>query len=151
MKKRFLLATLIILIMVFLVTGCQEITQEDVDRELNRWWVIYYKMLEAETHMGEIRPGEDSDGKSSSELIQSCVEETLVKEFGLKGTGEHFWEYFINGNLKEKYRFMKRRNQLMEEVLVKLKGEEALKEIEGVWSLDEVPDLWEKVNKQVDS
>ncbi len=34
----------------------------------------------------------------------------------------------------------------MEKALIKFKGEDALKEIEGVWSLDEVPDLWEKVN-----
>jgi len=97
----------------------EKITQEDFNREASRWWVIYYKMLEDEI------PGQ------TTELVTGTggVEETLENEFGINFTK------CINGaepNLKEQYYYMKRRNELMEEALVKLKGDEALKEIEGI-------------------
>lgn len=112
------------------------ITQKDIDKELGRWWVIYYKMLEDEI------PGQ------TTELIagKDGVDRILEKEFNIKGIDEHFWEFYEKANLKNEYRFVKRRNELMEEALVKFKGKEALEEIEGKYSLDEVPDLREKVN-----
>lgn len=130
MKKKILLGILIILVVVLVCPACQEITKEDVDRESRRWWVICYKMLEDET------PGQ------TNELITGSggVEEVLEDEFG------DFIERYDTASVKDKYRFVKRRNELMEKALIKFKGEDALKEIEGVWSLDEVPDLWEKVN-----
>ena len=56
------------------------------------------------------------------------------------------YDFYSNANLKDKYRYVKRWNELLESTLVELKGEKALQEIEGVWPLDEVPELWEKVN-----
>jgi len=133
MKKKILLGILIILAIMLIFTGCQKVTQEDIDNELNRWWVIYYKMQE--------------DGMSGqiNELTNEA-DETLRREFNPKG--EHFSEHYDSTSIKDKYRLVKRRNELMEKALIKFKGEDALKEIEGVWSLDEVPELWEKVNKQ---
>jgi len=132
MKNKFLLGMFIILIVI---TGCQKITQEDIDKELSRWWVIYYKMREDEIPW-------------QTDLITgpNGVDETLKREFNPKG--EHFSEHYNSSSIKDKYRLVKRRNELMEEALIKLKGEEVLREIEGIWSLDEIPELWEKVNKQ---
>ena len=130
MKKKFLLAILIILVMVLVFTGCQRITQEDVDQQLSRWWVIYYKMMEDNTSIGGLveRP--------------NGVDGVLDSEFGIDFLGK--WDDL---SIKDKYRYVERRNELMEEALVKLKGVEALEEIDNVWSLDEVPELWEKVNR----
>lgn len=131
MKKKFLLAILIVLVTMVIFTGCQRITQEDVDQQLSRWWVIYYKMMEDDMSVNGLvaRP----DG----------VDGILDNEFGTD-----FLEKWDNLSIKDKYRYVERRNELMEEALVELKGIKALEEIDGIWSLDEVPDLWEKVNKE---
>jgi len=135
MKKKILLGILIILDVVLALTGCQKITQESVDKQSHRWWVIYYKMLEDEI------PGQ------TSELIsvdsEGGVDKILEDEFGIS-----FLEVWNNPDtsIKIRYHYTKRRNELMEEALIKLKGKEALREIEGKYSLEEVPDLWEKVN-----
>ena len=136
MKKRFLLGIIIFLVFILGFTGCQRISQEDVDRQLSRWWVIYYKMQEDAT----------SNQLGQMNELTSEADEALRQEFNPKG--EHFSEHYDSASIKDKYRLVKRRNELWEEVLVKLKGDRALKEIEDIWSLDEVPDLWEKVNKE---
>ena len=132
---------LIITVMIGLISlvSCNlgppwKITQKDVDREGNRWWVIYYKMLEDEI------PGQTSEfiaGKGGVDVI-------LEKEFG-----KSFVEYFNNASLKDKYRLTKRRNELMEEALVKFKGAEALKEIEGKYTLEEAYGSLEEANKAI--
>lgn len=131
MKKKLLLFIPIVLVIMLSFIGCQRITQEDVDRQSSRWWVITYKMME------------DGMSMQTNERITGLngVEETLEKEFG------NFIEQYDKASLKDQYNFAKRRNELMEEALIELKGEATLEEIEGVWSLDEVPELWEKVNK----
>ena len=133
MKKNFLLGIFVILAIALVFTGCQKTTQANVDKELSRWWVIYYKMLE------------DEIPDQTTELVArpDGVDGILDDEFGID-----FLEMWNDPNtsIKDKYRYAKRRNELTEEALVKLKGAEALKEIEGIWSLDEIPDLWEKVN-----
>lgn len=134
MKKKILLGIFIILAIALVFTGCQKITQEDVDRQLSRWWVIYYKMQEDAT----------SSQLSQMNELTSEADETLGQEFN--PDGESFSENYDSLSIKDKYRLVKRRNELWEEVLVKLKGDCALKEIEDVWSLDEIPELWEKVN-----
>jgi len=120
--------------------GClglsQKITQEDFNREASRWWVIYYKMLE------------DDYGYQTNEFITGTdgVEETLENEYGINFTKR------INGanpNLKEQYYYMKRRNELMEEALIKFKREKALKEIEGKYSLEEAYGSLEEANKAI--
>ncbi|GEM_PF-6920606 len=133
MKKNFLLGIFVILSIVLVFTGCQKITQANVDRELSRWWVIYYKMRE------------DEIPDQIAELVArpDGVDGILDDEFGIE-----FLEMWNDPNtsIKDKYRYAKRRNELMEEALVKFKGAEALQEIEGIWSLDEIPDLYKKVN-----
>ncbi|GAI72705.1 unnamed protein product [marine sediment metagenome] len=132
MKSKILIVGFIILAVALVFTGCQKITQANIDNELNRWWVIYYKMLEDEI------PGQTSEFVAGPD----GVDRTLEYEFG-----RDFLSVWNDGaSIKVKYRYAKRRNELMEKALIKFKGEDALKEIEGVWSLDEVPDLWEKVN-----
>ena len=135
-QKKLLLGIFILLATVLVCAACQKITQEDVGRQLSRWWVIYYKMQEDAT---------SSQLRQMNELT-SEADEALRQEFNPKG--EHFSEHYDSASIKDKYRLVKRRNELWEEVLVKLKGDRALKEIEDVWSLDEVPELWEKVNKE---
>ena len=134
---------LIITVMIGLISlvSCNlgppwKITQKDVDREGNRWWVIYYKMLEDEI------PGQTSEfiaGKGGVDVI-------LEKEFG-----KSFVEYTNNVNLslRDEYYYTKRRNELMEKALIKFKGEEALKEIEGKYSLEEAYGSLEKANKAI--
>ncbi|MHB8279460.1 MAG: endolytic transglycosylase MltG [Candidatus Humimicrobiaceae bacterium] len=123
MKKKFLLAIFIILAVVLVFTGCQKITQADVDRQGTRWLVLLYKITEG---------GSDAQ---AYELI-SEVEETLNQEFG---NGEKTYVELVNtGSIKDKYRILVRQNKLMEEALVKLKGKEALMEIEGKYSLEKV-------------
>ena len=131
MKKKILLGIFIILAIVLVFTGCQKITQADVDQQLSRWWVIYYKMMEDNTSINGL--AERPNG----------VDGLLDNEFGIDFLGK--WDDL---SIKDKYHYVERRNELMEEALVKLKGVGALKEIDNVWSLDEVPELWEKVNKQ---
>lgn len=130
MKKKFLLGILIILVITLGFTGCQRITQEDVDRQLSRWWVIYYKMME--------------DGMSSqvNDLVVE-VQKTLGNEFG------SYMEQWDDLNLKDKYHLTKRRNKLMEEALVKLRGVGALKEIEGKYTLEEAYGSLEEANKAI--
>ena len=123
MKKKFLLAIFIIFAAAIVFTGCQETTQADVDRQGTRCLVLLYKMTE------------DGSDEQAYELI-SQVEETLNQEFG---NGEKTYVELANtGSAKDKYRILVRQNQLMEEALVKLKGEEALREIEGKYSLEEI-------------
>lgn len=123
MKKKFLLGIFIILAVVLVFTGCQKITQADVDRQGTRWLVLLYKITEG---------GSDAQ---AYELI-SGVEETLNQEFG---NGEKTYVELVNtGSIKDKYRILVRQNKLMEEALVKLKGKEALMEIEGKYSLEKV-------------
>jgi hypothetical protein len=133
MKKKFLLVILatVVVTVVFICAACQGVTQTDIDQQLSRWWVIYYKMMEDNTDMTGIveRP--------------NGVDGILDSEFG------NWMEQWDNLKLEERYDIVKRRNELMEEALVKLKGVDALREIDNVWSLDEVPQLWEKVNKEV--
>lgn len=109
------------------------VTEEDISKMNQRWWVIYYKIIE------------DELPDTGEELEE--IEEKLKDEFYPDVKNAMEYDFYSNANLKDKYRFVKRWNELMESTLLKLKGEEALQEIEGVWSLDEVPDLWEKVNK----
>lgn len=127
--------TIFVLIMVgIFIIGCyaksQEITQTDIDQQLSRWWVIYYKMMEDNT------------------LIEGLVERPngvdgiLDNEFG------NWIEQWDTLKLEDRYNIVERRNELMEEALVKLKGVEALRGIDNVWSLDEVPELWKKVNSE---
>ena len=130
-----------IFISSFVLAAChkKEITQEDIDRELDRWWVISYKIMEDENPAQAI---ETSEAGSDADKI-------LVREFDPKGDPDECWvDIWPTLSLKEQYRLAKRRNELWEEILVKYKGKQALKEIEGIWSLNEVPELWEKVNKQ---
>lgn len=117
-------------------TTTQKITQEDVDRELSRWWVIYYKMWEDESLFGQI---------DINKLVArpDGVDGILENEFG-----EDYIYRWDKLSWEDKYRYVLRRNELMEEALVKLRGTVALKEIDNIWSLDEAPELWEKVNKQ---
>lgn len=123
MKKKFLLTIFIILAVVLVFTGCQKVTQADVDRQGTRWLVLLYKMTE------------DGSDAQAYELI-SEVEETLNQEFG---NGEKTYVELVNtGSIKDKYRILVRQNKLMEEALVKLKGKEALMEIEGKYSLEKV-------------
>lgn len=134
MKKKFLLAIFIILAAALVFTGCQKIAQADVDRQGTRWLVLLYKMTE------------DGSNAQAYELI-SQVEEILNQEFG---NGEKTYVELVNtGSAKDKYRISVRQNQLMEEALVKLKGKEALREIEGKYSLEGVPDLFEKVSGEI--
>ena len=122
MKKKFILAIFIILAVVLVFTGCQKIAQADVDRQGTRWLVLLYKMTE------------DGNDEQAYELI-SQVEVTLNQEFG---NGEKTYIELANtGSTKDKYRILVRQNQLIEEALVKLKGKEALREIEGKYSLEE--------------
>jgi len=134
MKSKILLVGFIILAVVLVFTGCQKITQEDINRQGTRWWVVWYKIREVK------------DITSTYEYITGMdeAEEAMMKEFNCENADE----LYRNRNLEDNYRFTKKKVELMEELLIKLRGEEALKEIEGIWNLDEVPDLWEKVNKQ---
>ena len=134
MKNNFLLAISIILAAVFLFTGCQKTTQADIDKQGTRWLVILYKMTDG------------GNNAQAFELI-SQVEETLNQEFG---NGEKTYaEFAIAGSIKDKYEILVRQNKLMEDALIKLKGKEALNEIEGKYSLEEVPDLIEKANGKI--
>jgi hypothetical protein len=141
MKKIILISLFLVLIVAVVFPGChkKEITQEDIDRELNRWWVIAYKIMEDENPDQAV---ETSEAGSEADRI-------LVEEFDPKGDPNECWvDIWPTLSLKEQYRLAKRRNELWEEILVKYKGKQALKEIEGIWSLDEVPELWEKIIKQ---
>jgi len=138
MKSKILLVGFIILAVVLVFTGCQKITQEDINRQGTRWWVVWYKIREVK------------DIILTDEYITGMDRvrgEAMMKEFNCENADE-LSEYYRNGNLRDRYRYTKKEVELMEELLIKLRGEEALKEIEGIWNLDEVPDLWEKVNKQ---
>jgi len=111
------------------------VTEEDISKMNQRWWVIYYKIIEDEI------PGTGEELKE--------IEETLKDEFYPDVKNAMDYDFYSNASLKDKYRFVKRRNErneLIESTLVELKGDEAIQEIEGVRSLDEVPELWEKVN-----
>ena len=137
MKNKFLLGTFIILILSLIFVGCQKITQEDINKQMGRWMVLYYKMTEP--------PFVNSEKVNL--LIQEEVERTLCVEFNLEyeddgiypAYGKAIADYYNSPerSLKEQYNFIKRQNQLMEEVLVKIKGIEVLKEIEGKYSLEE--------------
>lgn len=132
---KILIITIIIGSVILVLGSCREITQKDVDREANRWWVINYKILE---------PG----NKVYQSSLIGEAEETLNQEFG----GENGWVSFFNNKdttIKSKYYFLVRRNKLYEEVLLKLKGEKALKEIEGKYSLEEAYDSLEKANEAI--
>jgi hypothetical protein len=139
MKRRILLRMFIIMLIITILvfTGCQKITQEDINRQGARWWVVWYKIREVK------------DITSTYEYITGMdgIEEAMMKEFNCENADE-LSEYYRDGDLGDRYRYTKKRVELMEELLIKLRGEGALKEIEGIWNLDEVPDLWEKVNKQ---
>ena len=134
-QNKFLLIFLpiifIIIALALVLTGCQKITQADVDSQGNRWLVLLYKITDGE------------NGEQAYELI-SQVENTLSQEF--TNSGKAYFELAGTGSIKEKYQILIRQNKLMEEALVKLKGKEALAEIEGKYSLEETPDLLEKVN-----
>jgi len=155
MKKIFLLEILIILILSLIFTGCQKITQEDVNKQMGRWWVLYYKITEPSfanydnllLFYNEVNL-----------LIQEEVERTLCVEFNLEYEyesgiyptyGKAIGNYFNSPEriLKDQYNFIKRQNQLMEEVLVKIKGKEILKEIEGKYSLEEAYGSLKKANE----
>ena len=108
------------------------VAEEDISKMNQRWWVVYYKIIEDEI------PGTVEELKE--------IEEKLKDEFYPDVKNAIEYDFYSNANLKDKYRYVKRWNELLESTLVELKGEKALQEIEGVWSLDEVPGLWEKVN-----
>ncbi len=118
-------------------TGCQKITQANVDRELSRWWVIYYKMQENAT----------SSQLSQMNELTSEADETLRQEFNPKG--EHFSEYYDSASIEDKYRLVKRRNEFWEDALIKLRGDRALKEIKGMYSLEEAYGSLEEANKAI--
>ena len=133
-KKKFLLTIFIILATILLLTGCQDISQSDVDRQGNRWLVLLYKITDG------------GSGSQAYELIAQ-VEETLDKEFG---QGENsYTEIVSSGSLKDKYRILVRQNNLMEEALLKFKGTEALQEIKGKYSLEEAPDLLKNADREI--
>jgi hypothetical protein len=143
--RKIILTVLILVIIAAIVSvvlpGCsrKEITQEDVNREFDRWWVISYKIMEDEDFIQSIETAEAG----------FVADKILVKEFDPKGDPDECWiDILPTFSLNEQYRLAKRRNELWEEILVKYKGKQALKEIEGIWSLDEVPELWEKIIKQ---
>lgn len=137
MKSKILLVIFIVLALILICTACQKITQEDINRQGTRWWVVWYKIRE------------DGDPICTYEYITGMdgIDEAMMKEFNCEN-GDELSEYYRDGDLGDRYRYTKKQVELMEELLIKLRGEEALKEIEGIWNLDEVPDLWEKVNKQ---
>lgn len=154
MKNKFLLITLIILILSLIFVGCQKITQEDVNNQMGRWWVLYYKITEPSfanydnllLFYNEVNL-----------LIQEEVERTLCVEFNLEyeddgiypAYGKAIGNYFNSPerSLKDQYNFIKRQNQLMEKILVKIKGKEVLKEIEGKYSLEEAYGSLKKANE----
>jgi UPF0755 protein len=122
-KTIFSLLIIIILTAVPAFTGCQKTTLADVDKQGNRWVVILNKMTDG------------GNGGQAYELI-SQVEETLNQEFG--NEQKTYIEVADTGSIKDKYRILVRQNKLMEEALVKLKGEEALREIDGKYLLEKV-------------
>lgn len=136
MKKNLILGMLIVLILSLIFVGCQKITQEEFDRQAGRWWVLYYKMTEP--------PFANYD--KVNQLIEE-VEKTLCVEFNIEyeyegiyptcGKALAEWANSPERTLREKYIVGIRQNQLMEEVLVKIKGKEVLKEIEGKYSLED--------------
>jgi hypothetical protein len=105
------------------------VTNEDISKLNQRWWVIYYKIIEDEL------PG------TVERLME--IEEKLKDEF-YPDVKAYDYDFYSNASLKNKYRFAKRWNELMELTLVELEGQEALQEIEGIWSLDEIPELWKR-------
>ena len=146
MKNKFLLGILIILILSLIFVGCQKIIQEEFDKQAGRWWVLYYKMTEP--------PFANYD--RVNKLIEE-VERTLCIEFNIEYEYEGIYptcakgiaDYFNSPErtLREKYNFGIRQNQLMEEVLVKIKGKEVLKEIEGKFSLEEAYGSLKEANR----
>lgn len=134
MKNNFLLAISIILAAVFLFTGCQKTTQADIDKQGTRWLVILYKMTDG------------GNNEQAFELI-SQVEETLKQEF--ENDEKTYTEFVTAGSIKDKYEILLKQNKLMEDALVKLRGKEALGEIEGKYSLEEIPDLIEKADGKI--
>jgi len=146
MKNKFLLGTLIVLILSLIFVGCQKITQEDVNNQMGRWWVLYYKMTESPVNYVKVNL-----------LIQEEVEKTLCVEFNLEyeddgiypAYGKAVADYYNSPerSLKDQYNFIKRQNQLMEKILVKIKGKEVLKEIEGKYSLEEAYGSLKKANE----
>ena len=131
---KILIITIIISLIILILGSCKEITQKDFDREASRWWVISYKIWE------------DADDTLSNQINGFLARPTGVDAILDTEFGEDFIYKWDELSLRDRYHYVLRRNELTEEVLVKLKGEGALKEIEGKWSLDEVPDLWKKVN-----
>jgi UPF0755 protein len=134
MKEKILLVILILVALSLVFTGCKTVTQADVDRQGTRWMVLLYKMTEGA-------------GNEKVYDVISQVEETLSREFG--NGDKTFTEFADTGSMKDKYTVLARQNQLMEEALVKLKGEGALKEIEGKYTLVEVPGLSEKAGGEI--
>jgi UPF0755 protein len=134
MKNKILLAVFIILAVSLFITGCRATSQADIDKQSARWMVLLYKMTE------------DAGNSQIFEAV-SQAEETLNREFG--DGKKTYKELFDEGSLKDRYKILVRQNQLMEEALVKFKTEGALKEIEGKYSLEEVPDLLEKVSGRI--
>ena len=128
MKNNFLLAISIILAVVFLFTGCQKTTQEDIDKQGTRWLIILYKMTDG------------ANNEQAFELI-SQVEETLKQEF--ENDEKIYTEIADAGSIKDKYEILLKQNKLMEDALARLKGKKALGEIDGKYSLEEILDLIE--------
>ncbi|GAI08593.1 unnamed protein product, partial [marine sediment metagenome] len=141
-----LLGTLIALILSLIFVGCQKITQEEVSKQGGRWWVLYYKMTEP--------PFANYD--KVNQLIEE-VEKALCVEFNIEYKYEGIYPNcpvviadYLNSperSLRDLYNFTKRQNQLMEEVLVKIKGKEVLKEIEGKYSLEEAYGSLKEANR----
>jgi len=120
------------------------IGREDIDRELGRWWVLAYKLYEMELDK-ELDVGSASNILiEAQEVAEKNSEVMIASESDLKQNPD--MEGWDEASLKEKYRYISEKNKYLEKAIVELGGEEDLKEIEGKWSLEEVPDLWEKVN-----
>ncbi len=152
MKKKFLLGIFIILAAVLVCTACRDVAQKDIDREYDRYWVIYEKMVEgrepgtgiweknellAEQKIAEGYPEE------LASLVDWEVNELLVEVGRILGDEFAFVEDYRlvpspTGTIpccgiarEDVYRFARRQNQLMERALVRLKGVKALWEIRG--------------------
>lgn len=134
MKNKVLPVILIFLALVLVFTGCRTTTQADIDQQASRWTVLLYKMTE-----------DESNARAYEAISQ--IEETLNQEF--KKDGKTFAELYDAGGVNDKYKILTRQNQLMEEALVALKTEEALKEVEGKYTVEEVPALFEKVSRRI--
>jgi UPF0755 protein len=133
LKKNFLLIIFLIFALMLFAAGCQKITQEDIDRQSSRWLILLYKITD------------NAAGEKAYALI-SGVEEKINTDFG---SGEKSYTGNLSiSDMKIKYKLLSSKNKLLEEALVSLKGQEALKEVDGKFSLED-PYLIEKTGGKI--